>query len=109
MTDAGQLVVQRCRGCATWLWGPRRICPSCHGFDLGWEPVAAEGTVYTWCRSHHPYVAELEVPYTTVLAELPGAGNVRVLGLLAAGSRAPAIGDRVVGDVNSSTVYWRVA
>jgi uncharacterized OB-fold protein len=97
----GRLTVQRCRGCETWLWGPRRVCPSCYGFDLGWESVPAVGVVYTWCRSHHPYLSELAdlLPYTTVLVALPHAGDVRMLGLLTGDPLSVAIGDRVTGVV----------
>ncbi|ROO85286.1 hypothetical protein EDD29_2828 [Actinocorallia herbida] len=94
---AGELRVQRCADCRAWLWGPRHICPHCHGFDLGFEPVEMTGTVYSWCRTHHPYMAEYAhlVPYVSVVVELPQADGVRLLGLLDGDS--VAIGDRVTG------------
>ncbi len=93
----GELRIQRCEDCRTWLWSPRHLCPRCHGFRLGFEPVAMSGTVYTWCRTHHPYMAEYagRLPYVSVVVELPQAGGVRLLGLLD-GDEA-AIGDRLTG------------
>jgi hypothetical protein len=35
------------------------------------------------------------LPYTTVLAEIPGAGGIRMLGLLTADSAPVTIGDHV--------------
>lgn len=95
----GELRVQRCGDCRTWLWGPRRMCPNCHGFRLGFEAVPMTGLVYSWCRTHHPYMAEYadRVPYISVVVELPRAGGVRLLGLLD-GDEA-AIGDRLTGFV----------
>jgi uncharacterized OB-fold protein len=96
----GELRLQHCGECGAWIWGPQWICATCHTFDPGWEVVEAVGTVYSWARSHYAFITELadRVPYVTVLVELPGAGNRRVLGLLV--DDAPEtvrIGDRVVG------------
>lgn len=98
---SGELRVQRCTGCRTWLWGPRRMCPECNGFELGWESVPAAGTVYTWCRTHHPYMEEFAelAPYTTVVVELPQAGGVRLLGLLTGDVQDVRIGDALTGHV----------
>ncbi|GAA2454547.1 hypothetical protein GCM10010191_86890 [Actinomadura vinacea] len=100
----GELRIQRCAGCRTWLWGPRRICPNCHGFELGWERVPPTGTVYSWCRTHHPYIAEFAdlVPYVSVVVALPQAGGVRLLGLLTGDDDAEVrIGDRLTGYVDT--------
>jgi uncharacterized protein len=78
------LLVQRCAGCATWLWGPEWICHACHSFDLDWVEVAGHGRIFTWQRSHHPVhpVLHAAVPYISVLVELPQAGKVRMIGNL---------------------------
>ncbi|MFS2294264.1 hypothetical protein FHX41_3442 [Actinomadura hallensis] len=96
---AGRFVVQRCGSCDAWLPGCRVLCPHCHGFDLSWEPVAAKGRVFTWCRTHHPYMSELADlhPYVSLVVELPGAGGVRVLGMLDPDSEPVRIGDPVSG------------
>ena len=84
-----ELLVQRCKACETWQWGPEWICHKCLSFDLAWQAVpATDGTVlgriYSWERSHHPVHAALKEagPYVAVLVELPSAGAVRMLGNL---------------------------
>ncbi|MGI5200223.1 Zn-ribbon domain-containing OB-fold protein [Spirillospora sp. CA-108201] len=97
----GRLVVQHCGSCGAWLPGSRIMCPRCHGFEVDWRPVAAKGRVFTWCRTHYPYMSELADlhPYVSVVVELPAAGGVRVLGMLDPGSAAVRIGDPVDGTV----------
>lgn len=97
-----ELRLQYCDSCQKWIWGPRWMCGSCHSFDLTWKPVSANGRVYSWARTWHAFIPELaeEIPYITVLVELPEAGGRRVLGLLAEGpDTTVAIGDEVTGVV----------
>ncbi len=96
----GELRLQRCRDCATWIWSPQSVCGNCYSFDLNWEAVEPVGTVYSWSRSWYPYIKELtdRLPYVSVLVELHDAGDRRVLGLLTDDpEQTPRIGDRVVG------------
>ncbi len=98
----GELRVQRCGQCGVWIWGPQWICGACHTFDPGWEAVEPVGTVYSWARSHYPFITELadRIPYVTVLVELPAAGNRRVLGILTGDDAGSVrIGERVVGHI----------
>lgn len=83
-TRAGRLVIQRCRGCGGWQWGPEWVCHRCHSFDLAWEEARARGRIYSWERPHHPVHPALNghTPYIIVLVELPQAGNVRMVGNL---------------------------
>jgi uncharacterized OB-fold protein len=94
---AGELRIQRCGSCREWIWIAQPLCPSCHTFDPVWEAVAPEGVVYAWTRTHRAFHPSAEVPYTTVLVELPQAGNKRILGLYR-GTDDPVIGARVVGE-----------
>lgn len=97
-TRAHELRVQRCRSCSTWQWGPEWICHRCHSFDMGWEVVAPEGTIYSWERPWHPVHRALAeaCPYTVLLVELAHVGNVRMVGNLVGDPLQPfAIGDRV--------------
>lgn len=79
-----RLMVQRCKNCGTWVWGPEWICHSCHSFDLEWTEVAGEGRIYSWERVWHPVHAALNGhgPYIVVLVELPHADNIRMIGNL---------------------------
>jgi uncharacterized OB-fold protein len=79
-----QLVLQRCRSCATWQWGPEFICHRCHSFDLGHEATSGQGVIYSHQRVWHPVHPALadRCPYIIVLVELPAAGGVRLVGNL---------------------------
>ncbi len=79
-----ELIVQRCKDCQTWVWGPEWICHNCHSFDLDWETVEGKGRIYSWERVWHPVHPALKGhgPYIIVLVELPDAGNVRMIGNL---------------------------
>lgn len=83
-TRRGVLMVQRCKSCGTWQWGPEWICHKCHSFDLDWVEVAGEGRIYSWERVWHPVHPALAKhgPYIVVLVELPHAGNIRMVGNL---------------------------
>ncbi|WP_084533292.1 Zn-ribbon domain-containing OB-fold protein [Nocardia fusca] len=99
---AGELRLQRCGQCGVWIWGPQWICGACHTFDPGWQVVEPVGIVYSWARSHYPFITELadRIPYVTVLVELPAAGYRRVLGILTGeDAEAVRIGERVVGHI----------
>jgi len=79
-----QLVVQRCRACQGFQWGPEWLCHHCHSFELGWHQVSGRGRIYSWERVWHPVHPALKeaCPYLVVLVELPDAGNVRMVGNL---------------------------
>lgn len=107
----GELLAQQCVACSEWLWGARAICSTCHSFGLEWRPVPTIARVYTWCRTHFPYMSELAdlLPYTTVLAEIPEAGGIRMLGLLAGDNRPVAIGDEVTAVIEQpANAEWPV-
>ena len=76
-----RLVIQRCRDCRTWQWGPEWFCRSCLSFDLGWEAVAGRGRVVSWRLARQPALRGA-LPEVSVLVELPEAGNVLMAGNL---------------------------
>lgn len=95
----GELRIQRCATCAAWNWPADWRCPACGSYELGWEAVEPVGTVYSWIRTHVPFVpayADL-VPYVNVLVELPQAGGARLMGLLTADDSDVRIGAAVQG------------
>ncbi|EKF24532.1 hypothetical protein C731_1467 [Mycolicibacterium hassiacum DSM 44199] len=108
---AGELRLQRCASCATWIWSPRPICPSCHSFETRWQAVEPVGTIYSWTRTWQPFAPEASghLPYVVVLVELPAAAGRRVLGVLAhADGITPRIGDHVRGVIDQppSDEHW---
>lgn len=80
----GRLLLQRCRSCRGWQWGPEWVCHRCHSFDLGYDEIEPRGTIYSHQRVWHPVHPALaeQGPYVIVLVELPQAGGVRVVGNL---------------------------
>src|ERR1700751_218234 len=93
-----ELVVQQCRSCATFQFGPEEICYHCRGFDLHWSRVEPAGAIYSWERIWHPSFPAFKeaCPSLVVLVELPQAGVVRIRGtLLGEPRRDPPIGAKV--------------
>src|SRR5207302_9323865 len=43
----GELRLQRCDACGTWIHYPRNRCPRCLSADISWHTVEPRGTVYT--------------------------------------------------------------
>jgi len=79
-----KILLQRCRSCGTWQWGPEWLCHSCLSEDLLFEEVSGSGLIYSYERVWHPVHPALKEqgPYLIVLVELPAAGNVRLVGNL---------------------------
>ena len=79
-----RLLIQCCQGCQTWQWGPEWICHQCLSEDLVFEEVKGEGLIFSFERVWHPVHPALKEqgPYLIVLVELPGAGNIRLVGNL---------------------------
>src|SRR5260370_19952141 len=111
-----ELVVQRCRSCSNFQFGPEEICYQCHGFDLQWERVEPSGRIFSWERIWHSSNPALKdaLPYVVVLVELPQAGNVRMLGnLLGDPKREPPISGKVEAGFRDhhqgfTLVQWRL-
>ena len=82
--NEGKVIIQRCKACQSWQWGPEWICHKCHAFDLAWAETPGKGLIYSWERAWHPVHPALKEhgPYIVVLVELPEAGNIRMVGNL---------------------------
>jgi uncharacterized OB-fold protein len=115
-----KLLLQRCKSCSEWQWGPEWICHHCHSFDIGWEECEPRGDIYTAARVWHPVNAILSkaTPYWLVVVSLPSAGNVRLAGnLLGDPMQDAPIGAPVTGqfehhpgsDPPFSLLQWRLA
>lgn len=44
----GRLAIQRCAKCRRWNHAPSLACPSCGSFDLAYEDVSGNGTLFSW-------------------------------------------------------------
>ncbi|MGE0484005.1 MAG: Zn-ribbon domain-containing OB-fold protein [Gammaproteobacteria bacterium] len=80
----GRLLVQRCRRCDRYQWGPEWICHRCQNFDLAFVEVEARGRLYSHQRVWHPVHPALKEqgPYVIALVELPHADGIRLVGNL---------------------------
>jgi uncharacterized OB-fold protein len=95
-----RLLVQHCRHCRSWQFGPEWICHYCHAFDPAWTDIEPRGQIFSWERVWHPSHATLKQhgPYIAVLVELPDAGNIRMVGnLLGDPMQRVMIGASVIG------------
>lgn len=101
----GELRMQCCSACSNWIWGASWRCGECGGWDLPWKPVAAEGRVFSWIRTHQAFSPEVAsmVPYVTVLVELPRAGGRRVMGILVGSEEGLRIGADVKGVIQPAS------
>jgi uncharacterized OB-fold protein len=115
----GELVIQRCRECGTWQWGPEWLCHACHSFDVGFEPVLPLGEIYSYERVWHPVHPALaeQGPYLVVLVALRDAPGVRLVGnLLGDAGATVKIGAAVEGvfehhpdaEPPYSLLHWQV-
>lgn len=68
--DAGELRIQRCRGCDTLRHPPAPACPECQ--SLEWEALAASGRgeVYSFVVMHYPEIPPFDYPNLVALVEL---------------------------------------
>jgi uncharacterized protein len=95
-----KLLLQRCRRCARFQWGPEWICHRCLNFDLSFDEVEPLGTIFSHQRVWHPVHPALKKQgaYVIVLVELTHADNVRVVGNLLGDPAQPLrIGAEVEG------------
>jgi uncharacterized OB-fold protein len=84
-TREQRYVVQWCAACATPIFYPREVCPTCLSADaLEWRDSSGHGTVYAVSVQHrpaNPTMAE-RVPYAVALIEVDagdGGRTVRVM------------------------------
>lgn len=99
--DAGKFQLSRCGECREWLWPAHFRCGSCGSWRIVWENVAPKGKLYAWTRNH--LVSDVlkerrgDLPYVTILVELPQAGGARVAGVLKGDETGLRIGSDVSG------------
>ncbi|NLR72989.1 DNA-binding protein [Novosphingobium sp. ERN07] len=103
--EDGVLALPRCAGCHGWTWPAHHRCGQCGSWQFDWVPVKPEGYVFSYTRTRYAFDRVLErkddVPYVTLVVELPEAGNVRLMGVLKGDETGLAIGARVRGSIDS--------
>jgi uncharacterized OB-fold protein len=101
--EEGEFRLPRCASCKRWFWPATFRCGQCGSWEFEWVAVEPRGTVYAWTRARLPFERCIEraedLPFVTVLAEVPHAGNARVMGVLKGGERDLRIGAPVRGEI----------
>lgn len=84
--EDGEFRLPRCVSCKQWTWPAHFRCGGCGSWEFEWLALEPAGNIFSWTRTHYAFDRVLErkpqLPYVTVLAELPKAGGVRVMGVL---------------------------
>src|SRR5581483_4224404 len=101
--DQGEFRLQRCASCKRWIWPANYRCAGCGGWDMEWVRLQPEGRIYSWTRTWYAFDRTQEraedVPYVVVVAEIPEADCVRVIGVLKGAEQGLKIGARVRGEI----------
>ena len=79
-----QLVLQRCKDCGGYQWGPEWVCHFCNSENLEFEVIEPKGVIYSYERVWHPVHPALkdQGAYLIVLVEFPNHDNARMVGNL---------------------------
>ena len=81
-TRERRYLVQWCAACATPIFYPREVCPSCLSADaLEWRESSGRGTVYAVSVQHRPANPTMadRVPYAVALVEVDAGDGTQVV------------------------------
>ena len=100
--ELNQFRLPQCGGCSRWMWPAHFRCGKCGFWGMEWRDLEPVGTVFSWTRSWYVFdrVKERAVPYVTVVAEIPAAAKVRVMGVLKGDETNLRIGAAVRGEID---------
>jgi uncharacterized OB-fold protein len=65
-----ELILQRCAECGHWQFYPRPFCLACQSDNVGWQPAAGTGTVYSQTTVNIQIAPEFTPPYVVAVVEL---------------------------------------
>ena len=67
-----ELMMQRCKRCANWIFYPREQCPNCFSQDLEFQKVSGRGRVYAYTTVYQPAHPAFndEAPYVFAIVQL---------------------------------------
>lgn len=65
-----ELQLPFCTRCQAFFFYPRRFCPRCFSWEIGWRRCSGRGTLYTYAIQYRPMVPGFEPPYVTALVQL---------------------------------------
>ena len=78
------LVMQVCKDCGKYQWGPEWVCHYCHSENVTFEEISPRGQIYSYERVWHPVHPALseQGPYLIVLVTFPELNDARMVGNL---------------------------
>ncbi|WP_198351276.1 Zn-ribbon domain-containing OB-fold protein [Flavisphingomonas formosensis] len=101
--EEGEFRLPRCASCQHWTWPAHFRCGRCGSWEFEWTAIAPEGRIFSWTRSWYAFDRVMErkkdVPYITIVTELPAAGGARVMGVLTGDTSNVRIGMAVRGTI----------
>lgn len=65
-----RLTVQRCGGCAQYIFIPQSFCPACRGTELAWVDSEGKGNVVTFTVVWRPQTPAFDAPYVVAVVRL---------------------------------------
>jgi uncharacterized OB-fold protein len=102
--ERGVFQLPRCAGCRRWTWPAQFRCGQCGSWEFEWVPLEPNGIIFSWTRSFYAFDRVVErradLPYVTVVTELPGADGARVIGVLKGDETGLRIGTAVRGTID---------
>lgn len=102
--ERGEFRLPRCTECRSWAWPAHFRCGKCGSWEFEWASLEPMGKVFSWTRSWYAFERVNErsedIPYVTILAEIPAADGARVLGVLRGSEEGLQIGARVQGTID---------
>ena len=102
--ERGEFRLQQCANCARWIWPANFRCGKCGSWQMEWRDMEPVGTIFSWTRSWYLFDRTREraddIPYVTVVAEIPAAGKIRVMGVLKGDETGLRIGAPVRGEID---------
>lgn len=118
--EDGVFQLPRCTSCNAWMWPAHHRCGGCGSWQFEWIAMEPVGKIFTYTRSRYAFDRVLEraedVPYVSVVTEIPEAGNARVMGVLTGDETGLAIGAPVRGIIlppnpktkNYPSICWQL-
>lgn len=78
--EAGQLLIQKCKGCGTLRSLPTPLCGTCRSFEWDAVPLAGTGRIHSFVIHHYPPLPGFETPHPIAVINMDE--GVRMMGAM---------------------------
>ncbi len=76
--ERGELLIQRCCQCRTYIHPPTGFCPDCESRVTAYEAVSGRATITSFTINHKQWIPDLPVPYVLALVTIAEQDDVRL-------------------------------